>query len=50
MRLALALLLAACVPSRVGPPVGHRREVCDADGGRYVGLIRAGDAIFGCPP
>lgn len=54
MRLTLVLLLCAgcTIPSRVGPPVGHRREVCDKpDGGdRYIGALRAGDALFYCPP
>lgn len=50
MRHLLAvLLLSSCVPSRLGPPVGHRREVCDGpDGGRYMGVLRAGDALFLC--
>lgn len=50
IRLTLFALSFSCVPSRVGPPVGHRREVCNApDGGSYVGLLRAGNAIFLCP-
>jgi len=49
IRALIVIALAGCVPSRVGPPVGHRREVCNApDGGRYVGALRAGDAIFFC--
>jgi hypothetical protein len=54
IRLALVLFaLAACaIPSRVGPPVGHRREVCNdaPDGGHYIGVLRAGDALFFCKP
>lgn len=53
LALALALLFASClIPSRLGPPVGHRREVCDnaPDGGRYIGALRAGDEIFFCHP
>jgi hypothetical protein len=49
--LALVLLFSGCtIQSRLGPPVGHRREVCDdaPDGGRYIGMLRAGDAFFFC--
>lgn len=52
-RLVLLVLLAGCnlpYTSRVGPPAGHRREVCNApDGGSYFGFVRAGNAIFLCP-
>lgn len=50
LRSLVALLFVGCsIPSRLGPPVGHRREVCDKpDGGHYVGALRAGDAFFFC--
>lgn len=51
LKVLLFVLLSACpIQSRVGPPVGHRREVCfTPDGGHYVGALRAGDALFWCP-